>query len=59
MVNTCNIYQNSGEALLPGLLWSKKPRMVGIPHEEHDREDPEARFAWLEQSIGTLIELVT
>jgi hypothetical protein len=34
--------------------------LVGIPHEEHDKEDPEASlFSQLEQSIATLKELVT
>jgi hypothetical protein len=33
--------------------------MAGSPHEEHDREDPEVRFARLEQSIVALTEMVT
>jgi hypothetical protein len=59
MVNTRNQYQNSGQALLPGLHRSRAPSMVGHHHEEDDREDPEVILAQLEQSIATLTELVT
>jgi hypothetical protein len=59
MVNIHSGYQNSGEELFLRLLWSRKPRMVGVPLEEHDRDDPEARFAQLEKSIATSIILVT
>jgi hypothetical protein len=59
MVNTHNQYQNSGQALLPGLQRSRAPSMVGHHHEEDDREDLEVRLARLEQSIATLTELVT
>jgi hypothetical protein len=33
--------------------------MVGIPHEKHDKEDLEVKFAHMEKNIATLTKLVT
>jgi hypothetical protein len=59
MVNTCNQYQNNGQALLSSLHRSREPSMVWNHHEEDDREDPEVILARLEKNIATLIDLVT
>jgi hypothetical protein len=44
MENTHGEYRNSGQALLQGLDSSRKPRMVGTSHGEHDHEDLEVKF---------------
>jgi hypothetical protein len=59
MVNTCGGYGESGEAFLQGLERIRRPKMMGSSHEEHDKEDLEATFTRLEQSIAALTEMVT
>jgi hypothetical protein len=38
---------------------SRYPKMAGTSHEEHDKEELEAAFTWLEQRIASLTEMVT